>query len=145
MEYLKKIAVGSVVGKITKPTRKVNLMRVYGIANGSGAVETNFGTSVFITGQIRAINLTTGEVFESAKAYLPDIAIHPIHSAIEAGAASVEFGFDIHIKPSEKGSMGYEYGITPLVAPATNEPLSALEGKLPELPVMIENKEASKK
>jgi hypothetical protein len=134
MEYLKKIAVAAVCGKITKPTEKVNLMRVYGIASAFGTMETNFGQSTFLTGQMRAVNLATGEQFESAKAFLPDIAIAPIASALAGGADSVEFGFDIHVKPSDKGSTGYEYGITPLVAPATNEPLSALEKALPALP-----------
>ncbi len=140
MEYLKKIAIAAVVGKIEKPKHKETIMRVYGIANASGSMETNFGSSVYITGQIRAINIKTGEQFESAKAFLPDIAIHPIFSALESGVNSVEFGFDIHVKPSDKGSMGYEYGITPLVAPTTNAPLQELEGKFPPLPALIEHK-----
>lgn len=141
MELLSKISLKSVYGavdikKLHEGKTTLNLMRVLGIASGVKTGQSSFGDWLAFTGNFKAIDLTTGNEFRSGKIFLPAIASGLIEGAIQqAEADSVQFAFDIGVKPVQdrQGKDSYEYTVTPLVEAQDNDPLNELENKLPAL------------
>ncbi len=145
VELLSKISVATVFGKVKKPEAPVGLVRVIGIANGVKTGQSQYGDWTAFTGDFKAFNLENGKEFRAGKVFLPAIAQNLIEGALaNADAESVQFAFDIGIKPADTQA-GYEYTVTPLVEARDNDPLAALEEKVGKLPALEDKSETKSK
>lgn len=130
-----KISVKTVVGKIDKEIKEIKeetpIMRVIGIATKATPKNTNFGVSVEFKGRFKATNIKTGKEFVSGKMFLPRLAENLLEGEFVGGdtANEVKFGFTITVKPSDN-TIGYEYGVQPLLKPTENDPLALLEATI---------------
>lgn len=110
-------------------------MRIFGIVNDVRTVQSQYGDSIGFRGEIRAINLTTGEEFNSGEVFLPAIGETYVYNAFCSasgvdGFGGLELAFDIGVKPSAT-PMGYEYTIAPLIENTAPDRLASLAGRLP--------------
>ena len=124
---VKKISTASVYGKISNED-KVSpkaLYRVFGVTAGVKTGETQYGTWTAFVGEFQAVNVETGEVFNSGKCFLPEIVESGILVQL-AQAESVKFAFEIGIKPNEEVAIGFEYTARPLLQPQENNLLSSM-------------------
>lgn len=126
-----KISVKSVVGKVENVKAEKAIMRVFGIATKATAKTTNFGTSVEFKGQFKAVNLESKKEFIAGKLFLPRLAENLLEGQFVGGDTpnEVKFGFIITVKPSDN-TIGYEYGVEPLIKPTENDALALLESTL---------------
>lgn len=142
---IKKITIKDVCGTVQKPESATTLMRVVGIAKDFDTGTTTFGEFIKFKGQFRAINIATGEAFDSGAMILPDIANNLIFGALSSeGANAVEFAFDLAIKPS-KSPTGYDYTVQSLIESKEADPLSALLAVAPDLPALPAPEKPAKK
>lgn len=120
-------------------TKIIPLARIYGVAGSfkPGMGQTPDGTQkpyVKFLGQFRAVNLKTGEVFNSATLILPQFIEEQLHGILASGnAQSAEFGFEIAAQGDQPGkkpnATGYTYQAKSLLAMGENSVLAALEAK----------------
>lgn len=149
----KKISIAKVFGKINSAVISkqgengtLKLMRVLGAANGVKSGVSDFGEWRALAGQFRATNISTGEVFDSAVCFLPDVALELVIAQLEGGAKGVEFAFDISAVLDETVAVGYSYRASPLIQSEEESPISRLEAKMAalSLPAPAENKKNGK-
>lgn len=135
----KKISVAKVCGKIgaarvaKAENGTLKLMRVFGSASGIKTGVSDFGEWRALTGQFRAVNLETGETFDSGVCFLPDVALDLVAGAIESGAKGVDFAFDISAVVDESVAVGYSYRASPLIQAEEESAISRLESKMAAL------------
>lgn len=109
---LKKISTATVYGKITNEDKVAPkaLYRVFGIAVGTKTGSSNYGDWSCFVGEFQAVNLHTGEIFNSSKCFLPEIVDAGILTQLsQAEGGGVKFAFEIGIQPNEDIVIGYEY------------------------------------
>lgn len=133
-----------------EPGKPVILAAIYGVANKSEVITTNFGESTRFTGNFEGLNVATGEVFRSGKAFLPSIVESLLEEAVNStDDAGIEFAFEIGAEHSEKGNMGYAYTVRPLRKMAESDSLSHLRSEvqthLKSLPAPEESKAPTSK
>lgn len=124
---LKKISTQTVYGKI-KNEDKVepkSLYRVFGLAVGTKTGNTQYGDWSCFVGEFQAVNLATGEVFNSSKCFLPEIVEAGIMTQLSQ-AESVKFAFEIGVKPNEEIVIGYEYTAKSLLQAQPNNLLAEM-------------------
>lgn len=144
---LSKITIKGVCGTITPPEKETTIMRVYGQATGYKVATSQFGDSLGFTGVFKAINATTGEVFNAGKCYLPKVIESQLGGILDgASDGGVEFAFDISTVPAEN-AFGYEYRVRSVIEVAESPVISMLEEKMGmlALPNHDEDKAASGK
>ena len=161
---IKKISVATVIGnsKIVRDSADGAIMRVYGVVRGiQKGVKLDQDTQgnpisrpwTALTGSFQAVNIATGEIFASAKVFLPDVAGELVINAFEQAqegdnpgnpGASIKFAFDIKKITSEKSVTGYEYAAVSLIEAAASDPLSEMATTLPA-PATLAQIEAPKK
>lgn len=136
----KKLSVAKVFGKINAAIiskqgdgGKLTIMRVFGSANGIKTGISDFGEWRALTGQFRATNIQTGEVFDSAVCFIPDVALDLVCAQLEGGAKAVDFAFDISAVLDETVAVGYSYQASPLIQAEEESPISRLESKIAAL------------
>lgn len=126
---LKKLSVATVYGEIAKDSEVVveslPIMRVFGIASGIVTGQSSFGDWLAFSGDFGGINLITGEAFRAPKAFIPQPAQGLLEAALTK-SDNVEFAFEIGVKPSKKGSMGYEYTVRPIKEATDSDAFAAL-------------------
>lgn len=126
---LKKLSVATVYGEISKDSEAVNnsspIIRVFGIASGIRTGQSNFGDWVAFTGDFGAINLESGEAYRGPQVFIPQPAQGMLEAALSK-SENVEFAFEIGVKPSKKGSMGYEYTVRPIKEASDSDAFAAL-------------------
>ena len=148
---VRKISTKTVIGGVAamRAADEGAIMRVYGVMSGIQTGTTvrqdNQGNPIedpwtaFI-GQFQAVNLETGEMFASAKAFLPGAAGEMIEAAWKAGQdkeepiSNMKFAFDIVKKNNEASVTGYEYQARPLLETTASDPLLEMAEGLPQLP-----------
>jgi len=129
-----KISAKGVCGNVKKVLREnlspdqetMDLMRVIGVASGVKTGTSDHGDWVALLGNFKATNLVTGEIFQSGKCFLPDIASDMIAPVVSSGQP-VEFAIDIYVQIDDESATGYIYGIKPLVTPGADDAISRLE------------------
>jgi hypothetical protein len=147
----KKLSVAKVFGKITAvkvaqaENQVLKIMRVFGSATGKKTGVSDFGEWVALTGQFRAINPATGETFDSATLFLPDVALDLIVAQLDGGAQAVDFAFDISAVADESVAVGYSYRASPLIEAEAESPLARLEAKLASVPALAAPKAEEEK
>lgn len=111
---IKSITVNSVLGKETK--KKVAellnkpLITIYGFAYTTFVNESKYGENTGFKGDFVAVNLITGEVFESNAAFLPKNLTQQIEAMMtKAQGLEVEFKAQIMAVPSEVSPNGYAW------------------------------------
>lgn len=135
----KKLSVAKVFGKVNAAVIAkaadgvLNIMRVMGSAIGIKDGVSDYGEWTSLVGQFRAVNLQTGETYDSANLFLPDVAGELIIAQLKGGATAVDFAFDISAVLDETSQIGYTYRATPLVAAEEESPITRLEKKLAHL------------
>lgn len=119
---------------------QVDLARIYGVARlakemvGKMTDSGDVQTSVRFLGEFEAVNLHTGEVFNSAKLYLPKFLEEMLHTAIVADKEQngVQFAFQVSVKPG-KSPVGYVFIAQSLLAPKENNVLADMRKSFPAL------------
>jgi len=104
--------------------KSVELCRVVGVTTNAAPGQTDLGEFLKLHGQFRAINVHTGEVFESTVAILPNFIAQSLAAALE-GSSEVEFGLSIGAKTA-KSVTGYEFTVRPLVEAKPSDKMAAL-------------------
>ena len=132
----KKISVAKVCGKVTgsrvaKAGGNLKMATFAGIASDIKSGVSDFGEWEALTGQFRAINAETGEVFDSGVCFLPDVALDLVKGQLASGAKAVEFAFEISAVEDETVSVGYSYRASPLLEMAEDDPMQRLMVKVP--------------
>lgn len=146
MEVLRKITlrnlgcdIATIKGLIAqvKEGEKVVLARIVGIASGYKTGQTDKGEYVKLLGEFRAVNLQTGESFQSPQAIIPSFIAENFLPALQA-SGTVEFAVQVDAKAKATAVAGYEFTMTPLVESKASDrmtELMAIAGKgLPALP-----------
>lgn len=147
MAQVKKLSVATVFGKIDlkavikadEAGKALPLMRVIGSAVAVKEGMSSYGEWKALQGQFQATNLETGEVFEAATLFLPDVALTPILVSLsQPNARGVEFAIEVSAKYAKdsKGGVPYEYTWAPLLPPDQNDPIARLTARLQEAGVL---------
>lgn len=133
VQIVAKLSAKKVCGKIKKPEKKTVLMQIFGVATGTKSGESNFGGWVALTGQFRATNLETGEIYQSGICYLPNTALNLIIPMLaKDGVDGLEFAFNIGVIPADN-AFGYEYYVEPMLEPKENDPLEMLAKRVSQV------------
>lgn len=136
---IKKLSVATVCGKIDakavlNSAAPIALMTIYGMAVGTKDGTSSFGDWTALQGQFKAVNADTGEVFESAQCFLPEVALIPLRVALAAGdSRSVRFAIKLYVRAAtntKPGGSVYEYTFENVLAPTEDDPLLALEREM---------------
>lgn len=118
-------------GSGKKDGDQIELFNIIGQVIGHQVGESTFGPWVKLKGRFRATNTTTGDVFNSSVAMLPDEITDPVLAALTLdGAASVDMAFDIGVKIDDSTAVGYVYVVKPLMKPSEDDPLERLQKQL---------------
>lgn len=109
-------------------SRVMNLMAVYGFANGYKPGATEFGEFVKILGNFRAVNKQTGETTDSPQLILPTYLGHSFAAALDAPERSgpIKFAFEIDVKYDVTAATKYVYVVRNVMPATQDDPLSAL-------------------
>jgi hypothetical protein len=112
-------------------------MRLAGFVDLCQPVDSTFGQSIRFVGQFRAVNLVTGNQFDSDKAFLPKIAESFVFSAFTQASANpdfsaLEFVVDIGLKPCGNAH-GYEYTVAPYIERPAADRFTELFGNVEKL------------
>jgi len=135
MNYLKKLSVKTVCGKPnfakeSKDGDEVELMQVFGQAQGIKAGTSNFGEWEALTGNFEAVNKETGEAYRAAQLFLPDLAHEPLVMAMKANPDTpIDFAIEITARKDSSVAVGYTYGMKTLIEAETADPLKVLREK----------------
>lgn len=142
MAQIKKLSVAKVFGKvilsklIAAPNQRIHVMDVIGLAVGTKAGDSDYGDWTALQGKFRATNAETGEVFESATLFLPDVALIPIQVALSQGSA-VSFAISLYVDyvaervGAKAGGSPFEYSWEPLLdEDAESDPLARIEAAI---------------
>lgn len=132
-KQIRKISVATVAGKVDLKklidAEKIALMNVYGIATSKKIIATDYGDAVRFIGQFRAVNLETGELFQSSRMYLPSAMADDLDGAL-SGGGTAEFAVRVSVIYDDTVASKYYYDGEDLVKPANNDAMLALESKM---------------
>jgi len=147
-QLIRKISTATVYGSkmtvlkktLTDESANHELYQVYGRARMIERGKSKFDASVneeeresdwkAFVGQFEAVNLDTGEVFQSGKCFLPDFAANIVAGQFDAEISNVEFAFTVQAQADTQSATGYTYSVTPLLntSPA-NDALASLRAQ----------------
>jgi len=131
MELLRKLTIKtagfdvSAVKAAIGDNKTADLLKIAGITTEARPGQTDKGEFVKFGGTFRAVNLQTGETFESATAIFPNFIAESLAAAL-AQSQEVEFGILIGAKANATSVTGYEYTVRPLVEAKVSDKLGAL-------------------
>lgn len=111
MQKVKSININTTFDKKTvKENMNKPLVRVQGVAYGTIEATTKFGTNTGFKGDFVAVNLLTGECFESDAAFLPKGLTQDIEKRLNASEThEVEFNAVLVAIDSDKNDKGYAW------------------------------------
>ena len=126
--HVSKISVKSVYGEVEgmeKGEPEKPIMRVMGICVKAVHGESDKGPWTAFEGDFAAINAESGEIFRSARCFLPNVATNQLAVALEQSTGPVEFALDIAVRPSNNVHK-YEYFAKTLKDMSATDPLAGL-------------------
>jgi len=126
--------------------KQIELMDVFGYVRKSAPGTSDLGEYVKFKGSFKAVNLETGEIFQSGALILPGVASEALDGAMTHDVNELQFGFRIGVKyaPDNKGAVKYSYFAVPLMAPSENDPLTLLENQIKaDFPKLLVQKKAA--
>lgn len=136
--YLSKItvkAIGCDPKACIKAEKTIDLAKIYGVVNESKPVDgmKDGKLSYQFFGNFEAINLQTGEVFQSTKLFLPKVVEDLLETTLRPTGKekleSVRFAFQIAATPGES-PVGYIFKAANLMKLQENDPLAAMREEL---------------
>lgn len=133
--YIKKITVKTVCGEFDPPGKDSSplaLMTIGGVCTSITPKQTDYGQSWRFAGQFVAFDAATGEKFESAVAYLPDVVADPLAAALEATHQPVEFAVKILVKYDKGVATRYSYTAETIEEVSKSPALLRLEARMAE-------------
>lgn len=135
-ELSRKITVATVAGGYEKwfdklvqsASKSLELMSVYGFANGAKVGASEYGEFIKLLGNFRAVNLDTGEIINAPVVILPTYIGEALKAALDNPdrTGPVQFAFKIIAKYDVTSVTKYVYVIHDLMPPQQNDPLSTL-------------------
>lgn len=134
-QQIRKITVKAVMGEnpdveklIKKDGKRMDLCRIYGILRRFKPDESDKGAFVRFYGQVKAINLVTGEIFEAGQVILPGQAQDALYGAMDGvEGARVQFGIKVGVKYDASAITKYTYTVESEMPPTENDPLLLIE------------------
>jgi len=106
---------------------KAPLLRIAGIVNRTEAGQTTTGDFLRLIGEFTAINLLTGEVFQSPQCILPGFVGALLAPAVrEANGNNVQFAFEVGAKGEPTAVLNYAFTFTSLIEPKPTNAMAAL-------------------
>jgi hypothetical protein len=131
MEILRKLTIkntgwntAELKAAVTKAP-STDILKIAGVITAIRPGQTQLGEYAELVGQFQAVNLVTGEMFQSGKAILPNFIADPMVDASKGGS-EVEFAIQIGVKRNEGSVVGYEFSVKPLVEPKVSDKLAKL-------------------
>lgn len=128
-----KITTKTVCGKvdfddlISRDNKRRELMDVFGIASKVQPGTSEYGEYLKFKGRFRAVNLESGESYESGTLILPTVAQELLGGALAGDeVGDVSFAFRIAVKYDAEAVTKYVYEMTSLMKPAEEDPLTRL-------------------
>lgn len=110
---------------VTGKKTTVDLLKVVGITTKAQSGQTDKGEFLKLSGTFKAVNLLTGEVFDSSSCILPNFVSEPLAVALDA-SNEVEFAILIGAKEDVTSVVGYQFTVKPLVESKPTDKLEAL-------------------
>ena len=105
--------------------KSVELLKVIGITSKATPGQTDKGEYVSFTGDFRAVNMVTGELFQASSCILPNFIADALSHALGT-SQEVEFALMIGAKANATSITGYEYTVKPLVEPKVSDKFGLL-------------------
>lgn len=144
---VKSINVNTVFDKKTvKENLGTDLIRVTGIATHTIGATTKYGEQTGFGGSFMAVNLLTGELFESEAAFLPKGFTNELEKVLASGQDEIEVNMTIQAIESDKNDKGYAWIA---VRPKTEKHLSLKqklkENLLADMPKLLDKPKAKAK
>ena len=131
MNIIKKITAKNIMGKPIKKCNFGELFSIIGIVKETFVKETEYGQSLGLMGEFKAKNLENNAEFRASKAFLPDIVTDMIAiNFSEDSQDDLEFGMIITKIENESSTVGFIYGLKPLLELKSNNALNLLEEKI---------------
>jgi len=145
---VKKLSVATVVGKpsVVRALPDGAIFRAFGIMRGiQRGVKIDQDAAgnpvsrpwVAFIGSFQGTNLSTGEIFASAKMFLPEVASNLVEQAFISAqegdnpVESMKFAFDIKKVSDETSATGYVYSAVSLIETKESDPLNEMAAGLP--------------
>jgi len=131
MEILRKLTIKNCGWNTTELKAAVakaataDILKIAGVITAIRPGQTQLGEYAELVGQFQAVNLESGEMFQSSKAILPNFIADPMVEASNGGS-EVEFAIQIGVKRNEVSVVGYEFSVKPLVEPKVSDKLAKL-------------------
>lgn len=110
---------------LTKAAGTVPVARVFGRATSCKSKVSDFGESFEFKGNFEATRLSDGEVFRSAKLYLPKLLEGLMADALANSDDALDFVVEIGVKASGNAHH-YEWTVKPLMDNQAADPLAHL-------------------
>ena len=129
VNFIKKITVKNVCGKIEPPKQKgktVPVMRLIGLVTHYDIHDGQYGPSPRFKGQFEATNLLEkgATPVRSGTLYVPEIVADMIMGAFPDGEIrTVQFGVELGVK-ADDSPIGYTYEARPLIHHEDTDPLA---------------------
>ncbi len=161
MTLIKKLSSKSIIGNVKKVSfdnfyidndiekakpdapGQIDLFNIIGIVKGFKTGTTDNGEWISFEGDFKATRLLDGEVFRGPRAFISEPAQSMLEQALEDNE-TVEMAFMVSIVPGSN-AYGYEYRTSPLITPAENDGIAALELKIKSLPAPVKPAPKAKK
>lgn len=105
--------------------KTADLLKVVGVTTEARPGQTDKGEYIKFGGTFRAVNLQTGETFESATAIFPNFIAESLATALSQ-SQEVEFGLLIGAKANSTSVTGYEFTVRPLIEAKVSDKMGAL-------------------
>jgi len=137
-DWVRKITIKAVTGGITAEVfeklmkvKQMRLMTLYGIAGSYKTKMTDYGESVGFLGEFEAVDIATGTVYRSMKAYLPKALEEMLFGILSTGGegARASFACEIGVQYDPEAATKYVYSIKPLVNPVAGDGLALLKAQ----------------
>ena len=117
MQFIRKISVATIVGKVQKPAKAIELFTVKGFASGYQTGQSTFGDKVNTWIKFRgtfAAQTPEGESFgPCSNLFLPEVAADQLREALDRTKAPIGLSLKIGVKPADT-TVGYEYTVESL-------------------------------
>lgn len=131
MEMLRKITIKTCgfdvaeIKNVLGDKKFADLVKIVGVTSSYKVGQTDKGEFIKLSGTFNAINMQTGELFNSGECLLPNFISENIAEALK-NSSEVEFALQIGVKADATSVTGYQYTVKPLIDAKPSEKLLAL-------------------
>lgn len=126
-------SVRAALDALPKGKDEAPLYTVLGIVNGARPGASELGDYVRLVGDFKATNLSTGDVYVSTVAILPNFVGEAIGmAAMRPDSQGVQFALTMFAKKVPDSVVGFEYTCEDALPPSESSPLAMLEKQLNE-------------